>query len=120
MSRFSMLGSTLRPLRGGTGAKVLVWASKALGTTAAGGAADLNLWICYQATSPGSTIMTLGGGVLGLRVPQNTRIPFSLNSAVGGLPPGNYQFGLCGQTSAAQVASWKSNEYSYVSAAVVN
>ncbi|GMV44596.1 MAG: hypothetical protein AMXMBFR64_63120 [Myxococcales bacterium] len=103
-----------------SGQKIIVDASKALGSVAAGGASGLNLWVCYQSTAAGSSIVAIGGGILGLQVPQNTRITFAINGVITGLAAGSYQVGMCGQASAAQVANWKYNEYSYVTAIVTN
>lgn len=101
------------------GQKIIVNAHKALGTTIAGGASELNLWVCYQG-APGSPVNTIGGGILGNRVPQNTRITFGINGIISGIAAGNYIVGMCGQTSATQAPNWKSNEYSYVTAIITN
>ena len=96
------------------GQAVYVNASKALGSSAAGGAFDLDLWICRQLA--GGPLTQVGSGMLDLRVTQNTRIPFALNARIAGLAPGTYQVGLCGVTSNA--ANWNSNEYGYTTAFV--
>ena len=97
------------------GESVLVTSHKALGSTAVGGATSLNLYICYQSTVGGSTIQLQGGGSLGHRVPQDTRITFGLSFIVSGLPAGTYMVGLCGNSSSA---NWNSNEWGYTTALV--
>ncbi len=99
------------------GTRVLVTATAAMGSTAVGGGVDLNLYNCHQSTAAGSPINTVGGGMFALRVPQNTRVPMSLSASVTNLTPGLYRFGLCGSSS--NPASWNSNEWSYVTAAVL-
>ncbi|MBK9127766.1 MAG: hypothetical protein IPM13_08180 [Phycisphaerales bacterium] len=101
------------------GQKIFVSASKAFGSTTAGGASTLNLFIGYRLNG-GSTVTTVGGGILGNRVPQNTRIPMSLSGVITALPAGTYQVGLVGACDASQVANWNSNEWSYVSAIVLD
>ena len=104
------------------GQKILVWSSKALGTSGvAAGAANLNIDICYQSTAAGSFPQDAGGGaVLGLRAAANTRQMYSLNAALTGLAAGTYQVGLCGYTDATQVPNWNSHEYGYTTAVVTN
>lgn len=101
-----------------SGQKAMVVSSKALGSSSVGGAANLNLYICYKLTS-GGPISTIGAGSYGLRVGQNDKAMFSLNAIVSGLPAGTYSVGLCGETTDLNT-NWNFNEYSYTSAIVFN
>lgn len=102
-----------------TGQRVLVMSSRVLGSTVAGGASSLDMDICRRSTAAGSTIVTSGmGGLYGVRVAQDTRVPMSLTMYLSGMPAGTYQVGLCGKS--AQAASWNYNEYSYTVAMVLN
>lgn len=96
------------------GQKILVTSHKAFGSTVAGGAAGLNLFIGYQPT--GGSIATVGEGVFGNQVPQNTRVTMGLSGVITGLAAGTYVVGLVGVASAP--ANWNSNEYSYTTAVV--
>jgi len=89
--------------------KMLVTSTKALGSSSADGAQDLDLWICQQ--EGGGALTMVGGGVFDLRVAANTRQLFTLSASITGLAAGNYTFGLCGMSSDS--ANWNSNEYSY-------
>jgi hypothetical protein len=96
--------------------RVLVTSHKAFGSTAAGGANNLNLHIGYRLASSSGSPTTVGAGVLGNRVAANMRITMGLSAVVTGLAPGNYQVGLAG--SSADAANWNFNEYSYTTAVV--
>jgi hypothetical protein len=99
------------------GQRVLVLSHRALGTTVAAGAGSLNLFICYEPAA-GGTLNSVGGGLFGLRVGANTRLPFGLSSILA-VPAGTYNVGLCGYTSDGN-ANWNSNEFSYTSALIFN
>jgi len=114
----AFLGTTVQFVVSGTTQKVFVTSTKALGSTIAGGASNLNLYICYQSTVAGSPITTVGSGIFGLKVAQNTRIPMTVSAQVTNLAAGTYNFGLCGSSTAA--ANWNDNEYSYVSGFLAN
>jgi hypothetical protein len=109
----SFLGPTVS-VTVGDGQRVYVSSNKALGSTVAGGATDLGLAICYRLAGT-ADIISVGGWSLGLRVPQNTRVPMGLTAVISGLEAGTYDVGLCGSTSSA---NWNSNEYGYTSALV--
>lgn len=99
-----------------TSQRIHVTANQALGSTIAGGASGLNLWICYRTSGSAAAPTTIGGGTFGLQVPQNTRMNFGLSAVIGpSLPAGNYDVGMCGS---APNANWNNNEYGYVSAIV--
>ncbi len=100
------------------GQKVFVSGTKALGSTAMGGAKQLNLYICYQSTAAGSSLTPVGSGLFDLGVPQNIRLPFSLSADFIPAAPGTFLVGLCGSSANAQ--NWNSNEWGYVSAMVHN
>ena len=102
---------------------VTVVSSKALGSGAAGGATNLRLTVCRQSTVVGSAITTATGATSGfgdamdtLRVPQNTRLPFTMSSIFKNLPAGTYNFGLCGYLTAA--STWDSNDWSHTTVQV--
>jgi hypothetical protein len=95
------------------GQSVFVTSDKALGSVAAGGATDLDLWICYQPTA--GALVQVGAAVFDLRAAQNTRSMYGLSAVITGLAVGTYNVGLCGTSSSL---NWNSNEYSYTSAIV--
>jgi hypothetical protein len=103
------------------GQKISVTSSKALGSSLAAGAHNLNLDIC-RAPSGGTPVSTSGlGGEFGLGVSQGERIPFTLTAVFSGLPAGTYLVGHCGETSTSTDASaWNSNEFSYTTAMVLS
>jgi hypothetical protein len=100
------------------GQKIFVDVNKALGSSIAGGANSLNLYIGYQSTAAGSNVQSYGGGILGLQCQQNTRQIYSMSGIISGLPAGTYSVGLVGFSPNA--ANWNNNEYGYVSAMVIN
>lgn len=100
------------------GQRVHVTASKSLGSTAAGGAQNLFLDVCYRANGSSAPPTVTGGGVYGLRVAQNTRALQTLSAVIANLPAGTYNVGLCAESIDA--ANWNSNEYGYVSYLLYN
>jgi hypothetical protein len=95
-------------------AGILINSTRGLGTTAGiNSSGTLNIYICYRNTS-GGAITSLGGGIFGLRLPANTRIPFSLSYSTGFLPAGIYEVGLCGTCN--DPLQWNSNEFGYTTA----
>ncbi|MEZ4296530.1 MAG: hypothetical protein R3B70_16275 [Polyangiaceae bacterium] len=107
------------------GQSVTVVATKALGSNAAGGGNNLRLSVCRQAQGATAVLDALGANgsnlgatdaMDGLRVPQNTRIPFTASSTFKNLTAGTYTFGLCGFLTAA--STWDSNEWSHVTVVV--
>ncbi len=97
----------------GAGQKVHITSSRAMGSTATNGANGLALWVCYRPSGSTENPSQIGNGSLGNRVPQFTRIPFTLSAVATNLPPGTYQFGLCGNASEANFANWNSYEWGY-------
>ncbi len=95
-------------------ANIMIHSTRGLGTGTAGVTTGLlNLYMCYRNINGGS-IIAMGSGIFGLRIPANTRIPFSLSYSTHPLPPGTYQVGLCG--SCIDPSQWNSNEYGYTTA----
>lgn len=102
------------------GQKVSMVATKAFGSTMAGGGSGLTLWPCYQ-VSPGGQIFTQGSNMAGLAVPLNGRVTFTVSWNFTGLAAGTYNFGMCGAASSGPAASsWNNNDWGYVSATLVN
>ncbi|MEM6996497.1 MAG: hypothetical protein AAF721_38690 [Myxococcota bacterium] len=100
----------------GTGERVVMTSFKTLGSTAAGGGIGLALYACRRLA--GGSIIAGGGGMLGLRVPQNTSMPYGLTHVFNNLPAGTYDVGLCGSALAANAATWNDNEFGYTTAMV--
>jgi hypothetical protein len=98
------------------GQSVYVNATKALGTTTAGGSGQLYLWVCYQTGA--AAIQQVGGGILGLQTSANNRNIYAINFDIPMLPAGTYTVGMCGY--ATTPANWNSNEYGYLTALVHN
>jgi hypothetical protein len=96
--------------------KILVTSHKALGSTAVAGATSLSLYIGFRPVGTTASPTTVGGGALGNRVAQNTRITMGLSGMITGLAPGDYEVGLTGSSSDA--VNWNSNEFSYTTATV--
>ena len=101
------------------GQKIIMHATKALGSTAVGGATELAIYACYRSTVAGSQLITQGGGLVGLRVAQNTRHTFSINWAYTGLTTGTWEIGMCGYGQ-VQPANWNSQDYGYTTTFVTN
>ena len=99
------------------GQKIHMVASKALGSTLAGGGTGLNLYPCFRPN--GGSIEPLGGGMFGLQVPQNTLEVFTMNFAFMFLGAGTYDIGMCGY-SATNASSWNNNEWGYITVMVLN
>ncbi len=89
-------------------ARILINSTRGLGTTVGITTGAIDLYVCYRNTN-GGNIISIGGGIFGLRLPANTRIPFSLSYSTQVLSPGTYEVGLCGLSPAP--SQWNSNEY---------
>ncbi|MDP3890156.1 hypothetical protein [Nocardioides sp.] len=100
----------------GAGQQVHVTSHKVFGSTAAAGATNLNLWICYRPAGASTPPVHVGGGALGIRVTQNTSVPMGLSAVLPNLPQGSYHVALCGSSSNA--ANWNFNEFGYTTALV--
>jgi hypothetical protein len=92
------------------GQRIHVVASKTLGSTAAGGATDLDLYICFRSAIVGSDLQTIGLGISNLATPQNSRNLYTL-SADFSPGAGTFNVGLCGLTTSF---GWNSNSNGYV------
>jgi hypothetical protein len=93
-------------------------AERAFGSTAAGGANNLNIYPCYQNTA-GGAITTVNLGIFGLTAAQNERKTFGVNVVYANLAAGTYTVGMCGNVPAPGVpANWNNNEWGYISALV--
>ena len=92
--------------------RVLVTATQSFGT---GGVAanSLNLFICWR--QPPGQVQIYGNGILGLRVPPNTRVPMGLTRIMK-LPTGTYEVGMCGTSSNA---NWTDNDWGTTNALVL-
>lgn len=94
-------------------AGIMINSTRTLGTTTGITTGTFNIYICYRNTN-GGNIITMGGGMLGLRLPANSRIPFSLSYSTPLLPAGIYEVGLCGACS--DPSQWNSNDWGYTTA----
>lgn len=101
------------------GQKIIVTSHKALGSTVVGGASELNIWIGYRISGGAGDPSTVGSGMYGLRVAQNTRVTMGINGIIEGLPVGDYEVGMVGNGFAG-FANWNNNEYGYTTALVVD
>lgn len=100
------------------GQRIHVTANKAFGSTAAGGANSLDLYIGYRVAGSGGVPSLVGEGIFDNRVPQNTRITMGLSAVISGLPAGSYEVGMAGDDDGN--GNWNNNEWGYVSVLVLN
>jgi hypothetical protein len=77
---------------------VLITSNVALGSSSEDGADLLDLYVCYRVAGSGATPNSVGGGLLNITVPQNTKLPMGLTAALQGLSTGTYEIGMCGIT----------------------
>jgi hypothetical protein len=80
---------------------VLISSNIALGSSSEGGADSLSLYICSKIAGSGDPPTWVGGGLVGIKVPQNTVVPIGLTAAIHGLSAGTLQIGMCGITYSA-------------------
>lgn len=99
------------------GQKIHVTATQTFGSIAVGGAASLDIHIGYR-LMPSGTLTLVGGGMWDIRVPQNTRLPFTVSAVISGLPAGSYLVGMAGDDDGN--GNWNNNEWGYVSVIVLN
>lgn len=101
------------------GQKLHVTTHKGMGSTVAGGANGLKIWVCSLSVDApaGTAPNVVGGGIFGLAVPQNTRLSFGIGGLVQGLPAGTYQVGMCANVPTP--ADWNSNEFGYTTVLVL-
>ena len=79
--------------------------TKSLGTSVAGGASGLRLWICYRVSGSGGTATTVGLGIFDTEVAQNTRTPITMTGIISGLAANTYEVGVCGHTGGSAARS---------------
>lgn len=102
------------------GQKVLVTATAALGTNIPGGATLLKLNLGYKLTSATTIGEPTTDYLEGLKIPQNTRLPFTLSGIFTGLAAGTYNFGMVYAATTGQGANWNSNDYYRIDITVIN
>lgn len=102
------------------GQTVFVSSQKSMGSTEAGGADSLDLWICYKPSAAAAPTKLGSSGIYNQRVPQNTRIPFAMSAVIQNLAVGTYSVGMCGSVTAAggNPADWNTFEYGLTSAII--
>jgi hypothetical protein len=115
-SQLNFIGPTVTVTVTGSGQRVHLTASKALGSVTVGGGLGLTIYACSRSTVPGSSLVTAGAGVANLRMPQNTRILQTISHVFSGLAPGTYELGMCG--SSTNFSTWNDNNFGYATALV--
>ena len=119
-SAFAFISATAQVAITAPNQSLFVSAEKAMGSQAVGGANGLRVSICRRVAGSAATPQDNGIDYMdGLMVPQNTRIPISLSTRFAGLAVGNYEVGLCGRSTNGTAANWSSNEWSRVTAIVM-
>ncbi len=91
---------------------VHVSARAGLGSTARGGAADLDLSICARKAGSSRLIDNPGDRLENLRAAENHRDTFTVTTRFEKLDAGDYEFGLCGRVRGA--SRWNDNDTSRV------
>lgn len=99
------------------GQKIHLVATKAMGSTIAGGATGLDIFPGYQ-LSTATTPTASGNGIYGIQCSQNSRTPYTVNYVFTGLAAGTYTIGMVCRSPTP--ANWNLNEYGYTSVIVVN
>lgn len=99
------------------GQKIHVTATQTFGSTALLGGGGLDIYIGYRLVGA-PAISLAGGGMWDNRVPQNTRIPFTVSAVLTGLPAGTYEVGMAGDDDGNGM--WNNMEWGYVSVIVLN
>jgi hypothetical protein len=101
------------------GQKLHVTSHKAMGSSNVGGANGLGLVVCSlpDGAPAGTAPTTYGGAMLGLTVPQNTRIVFGISAIVESLPAGTHKVGMC--ATVATPTDWNLNEFGYTTVLVL-
>jgi hypothetical protein len=96
--------------------RVMVNVSKALGSTSVAGANNLNIYVGFRLSTATGAPTTVGGGIFGIRVTQNQRIPVAINGIITFPTPGTYTVGMAG--SSTDATNWNNNEWGYITALV--
>jgi hypothetical protein len=102
------------------GQKIYVVSNAGLGSTAVGGATMDRLSVGYRVAGSGLAPSDQDADyIIGVRVPQNSRIPMTLSTTITGLAAGTYEVGMIYRATAAQVLTWNSNDWSRTQAIVL-
>ena len=116
---YAFIGATVNVTVTSATQAVHVTATKALGSTTAGGASSLRLSVCRRTAGSTATPVDNNDYMQGLRIAQNQRLPFTLSTRFSNLPAGTYEVGLCGYTmTVGEGVKWNSNEWGRISAFV--
>jgi hypothetical protein len=113
---YTFLGST-QTVTITAGQKIEVTATAALGTTIAGGATLSRLAIGQKLSTATNPSDNGGDYIENIQAPQNSRLPYTLNTIFTNLPAGTYQFGMI---YFGNGTNWNSNEWTRVSVKVIN
>ena len=100
------------------GQNIFVASSRAFGTTSVGGASGLWIDIGFRVSGSSDIPSVLGDGLFNLQLPQDSRVPFSINGIITGLAAGTYEVGMVGRNNGG--TDWNSNDYGYTSAIVLD
>lgn len=100
------------------GQSILVTSNRAFGTTAVGGALSLDISIGIRVAGSSATPSQSGQSLSGLRLPQNSRVPFSINTIISGRPAGTYEVGMAGTDHGN--GNWNSNTVGITTAVVLD
>ena len=90
-----------------------------LGTSIIGGARMEKLGIGFRKL-PATTVNGQGDYMLGIQIPQFSRMPFTLHNIIEGLTPGTYEVGMVYTCEAGQSVKWNSNDWSKVAVKIIN
>lgn len=101
------------------GQHIHITGTRAFGSTHENGASGLRYAVGYRPAGSTNPPTVIGSEILGLRVPQNTRVPFTISAISSALPPGDYEVGLVYSVLSSQIDNWNSNEWGYTSALVL-
>jgi hypothetical protein len=96
-----------------SGQQIYVDTNQTFGSTIAGGAGSLDLYIGYRVAGSGAIPSLLGAGMFNITVPQGMRMPFGISGVISGLPAGTYEVGMAGDDDGN--GNWNNGEWGYVS-----
>jgi hypothetical protein len=109
------LGPTVTVTVRSSSQRILVSANSAMGTTV--GAANLRLYPGYRLSGSTAAPTSVDGGMWGIAVTANVRVPLGITGVITGLAPGTYAVGMVGYCPAqADANNWNNNEWGYVTA----
>ena len=81
------------------------------------GAANLRLFVGYRLSGSTAAPSTIGGGMYGIAVTGNVRVPLGISGVITGLAAGSYQVGMVGYCPLqADADNWNNNEWGYLTA----